>query len=776
MGTQLFNRHTAWTVFFSLLVALGLGACSDVSNAPAPAAGPAALTITTDTTLPNGSVNIAYTTTLAAVGGRQPYGWSIVGGGQPALGLTMNSDGVISGTPTNTGSTTRTYRVVDSSQPTQSFEKALTIAINAVPQPQISQPANLPNGIIGTAYSATLTASGGTPPYTNWEITPPLPAGLIFTPSGDTATITGIPQAGTANTTNHTFRVIDSFSPTPQSGTRNYDLTISNAPVKLLISTLALPPGTVSQAYSHQLVSTGGTGNVTWSLSSSTPNPILPGLSLSAGGLLSGSPTLPAVPSYTMRFRVQDSAFPSDTDEKNLTITTGLPAAPNITTTSLPNGSFNSAYDQPLQLTGGTAPLTWGVISGALPNGLGINAQTGRISGTASQTGPFLFTVQVTDSIQQSDTQALSITISTPTPPQITTSSLPVGTVTQSYPATVLQASGGTPPLTWDPVVSPALPNGLSWNAATHTITGIPLNGSQGTSSHTFTVRDTTNPILTATKLLSLTINLPAPPNITTTNASLLPNGTATQAYSRVLQATGGTGALTWSIALGTLPTGLSLNQSSGEISGIPSTPGTFNFTPAVIDTLSQTDTTPPSLSMTIGLPAPPNITTTTVPSGTFNQDYSQPLAVTAGTPPFIWSLSSGTPPAGLTLGTDGVISGTPTGVGNSNFTVQVTDALSQTDTQPLSLTIVPPGPPTVTTTSLPNGVVGAAYSQILQHTGGTAPFTWTLEGTLPDGLTLGTDGTISGIPTTIGPSSFTVRITDTFLQSDTQALTVMID
>ena len=79
---------------------------------------------------------------------------------------------------------------------------------------------------------------------------------------------------------------------------------------------------------------------------------------------------------------------------------------------------------------------------------------------------------------------------------------------------------------------------------------------------------------------------------------------------------------------------------------------------------------------------------------------------------------------------------------------------------------------------TLPNGTVGEAYVQSLQHTGGTPPLTWGLAGgtVLPDGLSLGTDGSISGTPTTAGTSNFTVEITDTFLQSDTQVLSITIN
>ncbi|HSL03979.1 MAG TPA: putative Ig domain-containing protein [Nitrospiraceae bacterium] len=280
------------------------------------------------------------------------------------------------------------------------------------------------------------------------------------------------------------------------------------------------------------------------------------------------------------------------------------PGPLTIDTTSLPDGTVNQPYGATLGATGGITPYTWSTTP-ALPSNLTFNPATGAITGAPAGQGTtsHTFTVQDSSSPVQTEHKSLSLRVNAAQiSPTITTGPptgppLPIGIVNERYSATTLQAIGGTPPLIWDPVVRPALPNGLSWDAATHTISGVPLNGSQGTTSHTFTVRDSAN--LTATKALALTIISRTPPNITTTSASLLPDGTVSTLYSRTLRATGGAPPLTWKFS-GALPTGVTLNPNNGVISGIPSATGTFDFTPQVTDAFSLTDQNPPALSITI--------------------------------------------------------------------------------------------------------------------------------------------------------------------------------
>jgi len=158
-----------------------------------------------------------------------------------------------------------------------------------------------------------------------------------------------------------------------------------------------------------------------------------------------------------------------------------------------------------------------------------------------------------------------------------------------------------------------------------------------------------------------------------------------------------------------------------------------------------------------------PTITTTALPDGTVNAAYSSAVNATGGTSPYAWSIASGQLPAGLGIDpASAVISGTPSGApGTSTFTVRVAgqDGLSLTK----SLSIRVANPLAVTTTSLPNGTVGVAYSQQLAAAGGTTPYDWSVVvGTLPAGLTLNAStGIIAGTPTTAGGSSFTARVLD---------------
>jgi hypothetical protein len=141
------------------------------------------------------------------------------------------------------------------------------------------------------------------------------------------------------------------------------------------------------------------------------------------------------------------------------------------------------------------------------------------------------------------------------------------------------------------------------------------------------------------------------------------------------LVATGGVPPYTFSIISGSVPPGLTLNPSTGAITGTPTQAGTFNFTAQVTDsTGSKAGTATANCSIVV---SPPPVTLTCANSvDQVGVPYSSSLVASGGTPPYTFSITSGSLPPGLTLNSaTGAITGTPTTAGNFAFTAQVVDS-----------------------------------------------------------------------------------------------------
>ena len=272
-----------------------------------------------------------------------------------------------------------------------------------------------------------------------------------------------------------------------------------------------------------------------------------------------------------------------------------------LTSPPLPDGTAGVPYNITLAPSGGTPPYTWS--SPSLPNGLGLNPSTGNILGTPTVIGTTPTESKLQDSKGESVQKVLSLTVNlSPTALAIRTSSLRTGKINEPY-ADALGGTGGTTPYRWGlKTGSPGLPDGLTLSAEDGGIRGTPTVASNAT--HTFTLTDAAS--LTVEKSLQLSIN--AALSITTTS---LPNGKVGDSYSVTLGASGGTGGYTWGLAGGSsaLPNGLTLNPSTGVISGTPQagTEGTTNHTFTVTDQTSPTaQTTTKTLQLIISPATPP--------------------------------------------------------------------------------------------------------------------------------------------------------------------------
>jgi hypothetical protein len=306
-------------------------------------------------------------------------------------------------------------------------------------------------------------------------------------------------------------------------------------------------------------------GPYAWGLDSSSA-PLPAALSIAANtGVISGTPSA-AAGSYPLVFKVVDAHGNSSTRTLTLTISD---APLSITTTfPLPPASLTKWYSLQLDASGGRGSYVWALASGTLPAGLTLSS-SGLISGTPTKASSYSFTVKVTSGTT-TVTKALSLA---PTRVlSVTTTSVPAALTGVAYSAS-LGASGGTGSYVWE-IASGNLPPGLNLVGAK--ITGTPTTR----GSYSYVVRATDTAGRTALSG-TITQSVGVPLQVVTTS---LPGSTKGAAYSFQLLGDGGTAPYTWSRSSGALPSGLTLNSTTGVISGTPTVSGTFSYTVKITD------------------------------------------------------------------------------------------------------------------------------------------------------------------------------------------------
>lgn len=329
---------------------------------------------------PQGETGKPYSLQIVAHGGCDVYVWSNPGGGLPP-GLSLNGDGLISGTPTTAGSYVFWLQIQDTpgvpaSWCTDDKASQRQFQIDIAPGLQILQrQSNLAGAQLNQAYNLQFTASGGS--SLTWSVASgSLPTGLTLNPS--TGLLSGTPTV----LGDYHFQIKTTDG--NRSDVQTYNLSV----VEPLRITKFTPIAEVGRPFDLTLAATGGKGPYTW-----TATGVPPGLTFDATtGKITGTPT--AATAASLDVTVTDSVGTATSMKVSLAVVARL----TVKRGTLPAAKIGAIYSYRLLTVGGARPFSWTALKG-LPAGIKLNARTGRLYGTATKAGTYRFRVQVADGL-----------------------------------------------------------------------------------------------------------------------------------------------------------------------------------------------------------------------------------------------------------------------------------------------------------------------------------------------------------------------------------------
>jgi uncharacterized protein (TIGR03437 family) len=462
-----------------------------------------------------------------------------------------------------------------------------------------------------------------------------------------------------------------------------------------------------------------------------------------------GTPTVST--SYDYTIAVTDFFFTASDEFTGFIATPLVFSCPTVATQTV-----GVAFSVSCPVSGGTTPYFANVLSGSLPNGMGLQNTDGfvgslSIAGVPTTVGSYIAAIVVIDSANPSPQTMVApvlVNVDPPAPPLNVGCGTGTPVIGQTY-SVQCTAAGGNSPYQYS---AAGLPNGVNINSTTGLVTGQPT--ALGPFSATVKIVDSSAPgTRTTSTILSGTV-VPPPLII-----SCPPVGTPVQGrlYNLQCMGSGGTPPLAWSAA--GLPKGLSINPTSGLISGIPTVLGVFSATVTLTDSSMPTaQTQSVTLNGNVSLP-PLTVNCGAVGKLVQGQFYTLECLASGGTKPYKWS--AGGLPNGISIDSStGLIRGTPTVLGPFSATITVIDSIGQQQSATVTGT-VGPGPLSVSCGATATLVQNQPFSQGCAATGGTPPYHWSANG-LPSGVSIDpATGLIGGKPAAAGPFTATITVTD---------------